>query len=120
MAICQNFPSVSVCQGLCVGGGGGAVCVWQGPVCVFQEPCVCVSGAMCVCQELCVCVCVCVFQGLCVCFRGPCVGGWVGAVCRGRGQGCWFCLQVGSSQFHLDHIRNPLRASVISPIKIGG
>ena len=27
-AICQNFPSVSVCQGLCV-CGGGAVCVWR-------------------------------------------------------------------------------------------
>ena len=117
MAICQNFPSVSVCQGLCVGGGpcvcGGGLCVcFRGRVCVFQGPCVCVRS--------CVCVCVCVFQGLCVCFRGPCVGGWVGAVCGGRGQGCWFCLQVGSSQFHLDHIRNPLRASVISPIKIGG
>lgn len=81
-----------------------------GAVCVFQGPCVCVRS----------CVCVCVFQGLCVCFRGPCVGGWVGAVCGGRGQRCWFCLQVGSSQFHLDYTRNPLRASVISPIKTGG
>lgn len=57
-AICQNFPSVSVCQGLCV-CGGGAVCVWRGP-CVCFRGRVCVSGA------------VCVFQG---------------AVCRGVGRG---------------------------------
>ena len=79
-AICQNFPSVSVCRRLCVWGRGGA--------------------------SVCVCVCAQVLGA--------------GAVCVWGGQGCWFCLQVGSSQFHLDHIRNPLRASVFSPIKTGG
>lgn len=32
-AICQNFPSVSVCQGLCVCVGGGACVCFRGRVC---------------------------------------------------------------------------------------